>query len=86
MEAFNMPDPAMANELQYEAIRIIRVIQQFGGVVKTGKSVLRMIELDLGHPRLPLLALTPEEEIRLHRELEGLGFAKHCNVLLSEGG
>jgi len=67
--------------LQYEAIRIIQVLNKFGGAVKAGKTILRMLGMDFGQPRLPVVPLSAAEEKQLQRELDQLGFLSHCRSL-----
>jgi len=81
IEAFNKSNLAEANVLQYEAIRIIQVLNKFGGAVKAGKTILRMLGMDFGQPRLPVVPLSAAEEKQLQRELDQLGFLSHCRSL-----
>jgi N-acetylneuraminate lyase len=40
---------------------------------------MKLIGLDLGPNRTPFQNITPEEETRLKKELDEIGFFQHCN-------
>lgn len=77
IEAFDRADLGLANDLQMEAIRVIRVLVKYGGAVNAGKSIMRMVGLDFGDPRLPVMGLLPEEEKALQTDLKNLRFENH---------
>ena len=76
MTAFKQSDIALANELQMEAIKIIKVLIKYGGAVKAGKAFMRLVGLDFGNPRLPVLGLSSAEETNLCEELQALRFSR----------
>ena len=78
LDAFNRLDLKLANKLQHEAIKIIKVLIKYGGGVKAGKSFMRCVGIDCGSPRLPVIGLTQAEEAQLNKELQALRFHDHC--------
>lgn len=78
IEAFRASNIQEADKLQFEAIRLIKVLHQYGGAVKAGKSFMRMVGLDLGKPRLPVIPLTEQRESALRLDLENAAFFQHC--------
>ncbi len=74
IKAFGRQDFTLANELQIKAMKIVEVLLKFGGGTRAGKSIMRLIGVDLGQPRLPLSPLSTEEEIQLGKDLEALRF------------
>ncbi|MGI9543761.1 MAG: dihydrodipicolinate synthase family protein, partial [Cyclobacteriaceae bacterium] len=78
IEAFRGSDLELANGLQLTTAKIIRVLINYGGGVKAGKSIMRLAGLDCGPPRLPVKSLKPSEERQLQMELEALRFQDYC--------
>jgi len=74
LKAFGTGDLNQANKLQYKAIQIIQVLIQHGGGVCAGKSIMKLVGLDLGKPRLPNVGLTSQQETILFSELRQLKF------------
>lgn len=74
VEAFSNGDIALANELQFKAIQFVQVLKKHGGGVCAGKSIMKLVGLDLGKPRLPNRALVGEEEQMLFADLGELDF------------
>lgn len=74
LDAFQLGNLALANQLQYQAIQLIEVLINHGGGVCAGKSIMKLVGLDFGKPRLPNRGLTVEQERLLFGELRELGF------------
>lgn len=74
LNAFDMGDFNEANVLQYKAIQLIQVLIKYGGGVCAGKSIMKLVGLDLGKPRLPNVGLTDAHEQDLFSELQQLDF------------
>jgi len=74
IEAFNGSDLERANELQLKVMKIVQVLIKYGGGVKAGKSIMGLVGLDCGLPRLPVQSLSLAEQDQLQKELEVLDF------------
>ena len=83
MEKFKEKDLDTADKLQLKAIEIIRILHKYGGATRAGKTFMRIIGFDFGHPRLPVTKLTPSEEARLQEELDMVRFEKYCLPIAS---
>lgn len=62
-----------ARELMQKTVDIVLAVVAYPAI-PAQKAVMKMIGLDLGPCRLPLQALSPEEENSLRKQLEYLGF------------
>lgn len=71
--AFDAGDNETARKLQRESVRVVRVLEKYGGPVVAGKAAMKLYGLDLGPVRSPLTNLTSEQEQSLHAELQALG-------------
>lgn len=71
--AFDTGDNETARTLQRESVRVVRVLEKYGGPVVAGKAAMKLYGLDLGPVRSPLTNLTAEQERGLHAELRALG-------------
>jgi N-acetylneuraminate lyase len=71
--AFDAGDKESAKALQRESVRVVRVLEKYGGPVVAGKAAMKLYGLDLGPVRSPLTNLTAEQEKGLHAELRQLG-------------
>ena len=77
LNAIHNTDLTLGNKLQLEAIKIIQVLNKYGGAVKAGKAIMRMVGLDFGNPRLPVIGLSHSEEANLQKELEVIRFFEY---------
>ncbi len=66
-------DMETARELQYQANRVIVTLRDHG-VIPALKSTMRLIGIDPGSPRAPLLPLSPQQEAELKEDLRAVGF------------
>lgn len=73
LDAYTAGDMAEANRLQIQAVGIVRVMIRHGGLPAI-KSCMKFLGWDCGPSRLPLRALTDEEETALRKELDSEGF------------
>ena len=71
--AFDAEDVEQAARLQRQSVRVVRVLERFGGPVVAGKAVMSLYGIDCGPVRPPLTPLTPEQVEYLHDELRDLG-------------
>lgn len=81
IEAWNRGDIEAAREHQDFSQEVINVICRYRGNIVGGKRIMKLIGLDLGPNRTPFRNITDEEEVRMKRELEAIGFFDRCNKL-----
>lgn len=74
MDAFNKNNLVKARDLQNHAIKIIRILNSFGGAVRAGKAIMAFTGLDCGPCRLPIPAMSDAEKAELKNELKKAGF------------
>jgi len=74
MKAFQNGNMEQARALQYQSIKFIEILIDYGGGVIGGKPVMKMIGLDCGPLRAPARNLSPEEFNQYEKELKMIGF------------
>ena len=57
----------------------INVICHFRGNIVGGKRIMKLLGFDLGPNRVPFQNMTDDEEKRMKKELEAIGFFERCN-------
>lgn len=77
LQSFEEGDLNKADTLQYKAIELIQVLIEYGGGIRAGKSIMKLVGLDLGKPRLPNVALSAQEEDSLYAALNQLNFEEY---------
>ncbi len=77
--AFESGDLPAARDLQSKSVEMIALMRQFGGL-SASKAMMRMIGLDLGPCRPPLVDLTGHRYDELRAALEQVGFFQWCNT------
>jgi len=60
-EAFNRNDFENARRLQHQAIKMIQILNAFGGGTRFGKMVVKLIGMDCGPVRLPIKPFSDQE-------------------------
>jgi N-acetylneuraminate lyase len=73
LQHFAKGDLAAAREEQFRGVLLVRLLASYG-YMGAAKAVMTMLGVDVGPPRLPNAALSPEQTERLRGELERLGF------------
>ena len=73
MEAFKAGDLETALRHQAQAIEVVALMSQYGGL-PAGKAMMKLTGLDCGPVRAPLAPLSPEGFDSLRQELERVGF------------
>jgi N-acetylneuraminate lyase len=73
IEAFDADDLAAARRLQWQSVRLVRVLGKHGGV-RTGKAIMSLLDLDCGPVLPPLPPMTTEDVAVLRKDLEQIGF------------
>lgn len=79
IDAWNSGDIETAREKQNFAQAVINVICHFRGNIVAGKRIMKLMGFDLGPNRTPFQNMTDEEEQRMKKELEEIGFFARCN-------
>ena len=72
-EAWHAGNIERAQQLQFQADRVIPVLHRFGTLSAT-KAAMRLLGVECGIPRAPLLPLTDAEFELLEQELRQVGF------------
>jgi N-acetylneuraminate lyase len=72
-QAWVSGDIALAQELQYQANRIITLLAKYG-MIPAVKAVMQLKGMDCGEPRGPFLPLTDDSKRSLKVELQAIGF------------
>jgi N-acetylneuraminate lyase len=73
IEAFNAGNLDEARRLQHNAARLVEILHHHGGV-NTHKTLMRIIGIDCGPVRLPLLTHDPHQEKAFEADLREIGF------------
>jgi N-acetylneuraminate lyase len=73
MDAFGSGDLAEARRLQKLSVDMVRVVLRYRGQAGL-KAMMKLVGLDSGPNRLPLITLTPAEVESMRGELEAIGF------------
>lgn len=73
IKAFQHGDLDAAREYQWRSVRFIEVLSRHG-YMPAAKSVMEMLGVPVGPPRLPFLPLNQEQKRLLREELETMGF------------
>lgn len=79
IDAWKRGDLEAARDHQNFSQEVINVICRYRGNIVGGKRIMKLIGLDLGPNRIPFRSVTAEEEAKMHRELEEIGFFERCN-------
>ena len=79
-DAYNHSDMEKARELQLFSVRIVQILNKYGGGVRAGKAIMELIGIDCGPCRLPIRKFTDAEKASLKKELLDVGFIKLLNA------
>jgi len=71
IKAFNTGDLPTARACQSQAVKLIEILRQYGEI-PAAKSIMEMLGITCGPPRLPLSPLTPSKRTSLQQELASL--------------
>ena len=74
MEAIEKEDIKTAKTLQLKSIEIVNIIIKYGGGVRGGKAIMKLMGIDCGACRLPIRAFSEEEYKQLENDLEQVNF------------
>ena len=73
-EAMKRNDVETARSYQMKSIRTVEVIIKYGGGVRGGKAIMKLIGIDCGECRLPITDFTAKEYDDLKGDLEAIKF------------
>jgi len=74
-----------AEKLHFEAVQMVQLLVKYGPI-PTQRAIMKKLGLDLGIPRLPLVALSKEQEQNLYADLSDTAFlsrVKSCSLVKS---
>ena len=85
-EAFTNNDFEKAREWQQFSVKVVDILNKYGGGVRAGKVIMEFLGIDCGPCRLPIKNLSGNEKVAFKNELSDLGFftllEKKLNPLL----
>jgi len=73
-EAFQNGDLKEANQWQQLSVMLVTILNKYGGAIRAGKAIMKIIGLDCGPCRLPISQLKPEEFKNLRNDLNEIDF------------
>lgn len=76
IEKFRKKQLEQALEIQKKANEVIAVMLSTGSAISGGKAMMKMNGIDCGPCRLPLSTLCEEQEEKLRKDLEKIGYFK----------
>ncbi|GEP90657.1 N-acetylneuraminate lyase [Chitinophaga terrae (ex Kim and Jung 2007)] len=74
MQLFNDGQLEAAREMQYQAVKMIQCLGWYSPI-PAQKAIMKLLGTDLGPCRLPLKALTDDQQAKIAAYLEQIGFA-----------
>lgn len=75
-EAMKVNDVEKARAWQMKSIRTVEVIIKYGGGVRGGKAIMKLIGIDCGDCRLPITPFSTQEYEKLKDNLDAINFFK----------
>jgi N-acetylneuraminate lyase len=78
IDAFENGDLELARFKQQQSIDMITLLGKFGGIA-TGKSYMKLVDMDCGEFRLPVKNMTSEQFDTFKKEVAQLGFYSFCS-------
>lgn len=78
MDAFAKGDLDTARKLQQYSVEIVKVIIKYGGGVRGGKAIMKLIGIDCGDCRYPFTPFSDQEYASLKSDLESISFFEKC--------
>ena len=73
-EAFNHSDMEKAREWQQYSVKVVNILNKYGGGVRAGKAIMGLIGIECGPCRLPISKFSREEQEAMKNELLEAGF------------
>ena len=79
-DAYNHFDMKKAREFQLFSVKIVQILNKYGGGVRAGKAIMELIGIDCGPCRLPIRKFTDDEKAALKKDLTDVGFIELLNA------
>jgi N-acetylneuraminate lyase len=73
-EAFHNCDLQEAREYQQDSVKLVQILNRYGGGVRAGKAIMQLIGLNCGPCRLPIQPFSEEELSKMKAELDEIDF------------
>ncbi|MBK8506676.1 MAG: dihydrodipicolinate synthase family protein [Saprospiraceae bacterium] len=80
LENFSLGNIAECEALQRLSVKMVQILVKYGGN-RAGKGFMKLIGVDCGGYRLPLVSLTDKEIAALRKDLEAINFFDFCSVV-----
>jgi N-acetylneuraminate lyase len=71
--AMKAGDVSAARDLQMRSIEVVKIIIKYGGGVRGGKAIMKLIGVDCGDCRLPIHSFSEKEYASLKADLQSIG-------------
>jgi N-acetylneuraminate lyase len=82
-EAYRSSDLDAARRLQLYSVKVIQLLNKYGGAVRAGKAIMGMVGVECGSCRLPLSLFSKPELSKFQEDLDRLMFFSVVNKKLS---
>lgn len=80
-ESFNNGDLEEASKMQQLSVKLVAILNKYGGGVVCGKAIMNLMGMNCGLCRLPLGNLSSSEINQLRKDLEQINFFKISEYL-----
>ncbi len=77
--AYKQKDMERCRELQHQSHQFCEILGLYRGNLMGGKRIMKFLGMDCGPNRLPLQTISDQEEARMKKDLEAIGFFDYCN-------
>ncbi|MEX2409871.1 MAG: dihydrodipicolinate synthase family protein [Candidatus Paceibacterota bacterium] len=74
MAAFNEGNLEKARELQLYSVKVVNILNNYGGGVRAGKEIMNLLGIECGSCRPPIRKMEVEEKTAFQRDLSAIGF------------
>lgn len=81
--AFNEGNLEKAKELQLYSVKVVNILNDYGGGVRAGKEIMNLLGIDCGPCRPPIRRMGAEEQSAFRRDLSAIDFFE---VAVNEDG
>ncbi len=78
-EAYSRGEMELCRQLQHQSHQFCEILGNYRGNIMGGKRIMKFLGLDCGPNRLPLQTISDQEEKRMRKDLDAIGFFNYCN-------